>query len=81
MNKKHPIPEYSFQISTRSHMNDSQSRQTMQSQRSERAEAIISDFDSEDMFSFTPVINSNYHPDHSSKPVHERLLNAGEYYK
>ncbi|CAI2379510.1 unnamed protein product [Moneuplotes crassus] len=81
MNKKQSIPEYSFQISTRTNPHDSLSKQTMQSGRSDRVETIVSDIDSEDMFSFTPVINSNYQVDQHDRPVHERLLRAGEYYK
>jgi hypothetical protein len=50
------------------------------SAQNEKANILSSEGDSVDMFSFTPVVNTNYQYD-NPQPVHERLLKAGEYYR
>lgn len=76
--QKNVVPEYVFQIST---CRSIQERGHEQSVHSEHAHAVPSDVDSEDMFTFTPVTNSNYAFQGDQPKVHDRLIKAGEYYK
>jgi len=80
MHKNNQIPEYTFQIWTHKEPQEVGQEQSLQSYRSEKGNTVISETDTVDMFSFTPVINSNYHHENSTQPVHERLIKAGEYY-
>lgn len=81
MNPKRSVPEYSYQIVTGKKQPTDDHKQSVWSGKSDKTQAFISEIDSEDMWSFTPVINSNYQLDYSEGPVYERLLKAGEYYK